>query len=272
MISDMHVHTVWSSDAKTPVKDQIEKAVQLGMESICITDHQDYDQPVFPPDNYSFLIGDTDETESYIGEILKLKKEYAEKIEVLVGVELGLQPHLAEKLDTYAKAFSFDFVIGSTHNFRGRGADDLRTYEGKSTEEICKLYFQEEYENIRKIPDFDVAGHMDFIFRYAPGAIETFSYGKYADELDAILKELIESGRGIEVNTSRMQRLGLTNPKEEIIRRYAELGGEIITFGSDAHTPDCLGSCFRETGELVKACGLEYFAVYRRRTPSFYRI
>ena len=180
-------------------------------------------------------------------------------------VELGLQPHLAEKLDTYAKAFNFDFVIGSTHNFRGSGTDDLRTYKGKSTEEICKLYFQEEYENIRRIPDFDVAGHMDLIFRYAPDAIETFSYGKYADELDTILKELIESGRCIEVNTSR-------NPKEEIIRRYVELGGEIITFGSDAHTPDCLGSCFRETGELVKACGLEYFAVYRRRTPSFYRI
>ena len=92
------------------------------------------------------------------------------------------------------------------------------------------------------------------------------------DELDAILKELIETGRGIEVNTSRMKRLGLTNPKEEIIRRYKELGGEIITFGSDAHTPDCLGSCFKETGEMVKSCGLDYFAVYRKRKPSFYPI
>ena len=272
MISDMHIHTVWSSDAKTPVEEQIDKAIQLGMKSICITDHQDYDQPIFPPDNYSFLIGDTDETEKYLEDLFLLKEKYAGTIEVLAGVELGLQPHIAEKLNTYAREFPFDFVIGSTHNFRGRGADDLRTYEGKSTEEICKLYFQEEYENVRKIQDFDVTVHLDFIFRYAPKAIETFSYGKYADELDAILKELIETGRGIEVNTSRMKRLGLTNPKEEIIRRYKELGGEIITFGSDAHTPDCLGSCFKETGEMVKSCGLDYFAVYRKRKPSFYPI
>ncbi|WP_338547944.1 histidinol-phosphatase HisJ family protein [Emergencia sp. JLR.KK010] len=270
MISDMHVHTCWSSDSSTPVKAQIEKAIQLGMRHICITDHQDYDQPVFPPDNYSFLIGDTDETKRYLAELAALKETYTDRIEVLAGVELGLQPHIVEKLNQYAEWFPFDFVIGSTHNFRRRGADDLRTYEGKSTEEICKLYFREEYENIKNIYNFDVAGHLDFIFRYAPGAIETFSYGKYADELDAILKELIASGRGIEVNTSRMKRLGLTNPKEEIIRRYAALGGEIITFGSDAHTPDCLGSCFRQTEELVKACGLRYFAVYKNRKPVFY--
>lgn len=272
MISDMHLHTEWSSDSKTPVRDQVRSAVRRGMKSICITEHQDYDQPVFPPDNYTFLIGDTDETAAYMDELAQIKAEFAEQIEVLAGVELGLQPHLPQKLARYTAEYPFDFVIGSTHNFRGRGADDLRTYEGKSTEEICKIYFQEEYENIVSISDFDVAGHLDFIFRYAPGAIETFTYGKYADELDSILKELIHSGRGIEVNTSRMKRLGLTNPKAEIISRYAELGGEIITFGSDAHTPERVGECFEEARELVKNCGLKYYAVYRERKPAFYKL
>lgn len=268
----MHVHTKWSSDSTTPVRAQIEKALQTGMKHICITEHQDYDQPVFPPDNFTFLIGDTDKTASYISDLEEIRDEYAGRIEVLIGVELGLQPHLLEKLTRYVSDFPFDFVIGSTHNFKGRGADDLRTYKGKSTEEICKLYFQEEYENIVKIPDFDVCGHLDFIFRYAPGAIETFSYSKYADELDSILLALIQSGRGIEVNTSRLKRLGLTNPKIEIISRYVQLGGEIITFGSDAHTPERIGEGFEEAGQMAKACGLRYYAVYRERKPVFYKI
>lgn len=272
MISDMHVHTRWSSDSKTPVRSQVEAALKLGMKSICITEHQDYDQPIFPPDNFTFLIGDTDDMGGYISDVVQIREEFAGRIEVLLGVELGLQPHLTAKLAQYTADYPFDFVIGSTHNFRGRGADDLRTYEGKSTEEICRLYFQEEFENIIKIPDFDICGHLDFIFRYAPGAIETFSYDKYADELDSILKALIHSGRGIEVNTSRMKKLGLTNPKVEIISRYAKLGGEIITFGSDAHTPERLGECFEEAGEMVKACGLRYYAVYRERKPVFYRL
>ena len=272
MISDMHIHTRWSSDSKKPVRHQIESALRLGMKHICITEHQDYDQPIFPPDNYTFLIGDTDDMEGYLADLAQIREAYAGRIEVLTGVELGLQPHLPEKLAAYARDYPFDFIIGSTHNFRGKGADDLRTYEGKSTEEICRLYFQEEYENIVRIPDFDVCGHLDFIFRYAPGAIETFSYSKYGDVLDNILQALIESGRGIEVNTSRLKSLGLTNPKVEIISRYAELGGEIITFGSDAHTPQRVGECFEEAGEIVKTCGFKYYAVYKERKPVFYKL
>ena len=69
-----------------------------------------------------------------------------------------------------------------------------------------------------------------------------------------------------------MKSLGLTNPKVEIISRYAELGGEIITFGSDAHTPQRVGECFEEAGEIVKTCGFKYYAVYKERKPVFYKL
>lgn len=274
MICDMHIHTKWSSDSKESVCAQVEQAIRLGMKFLCITDHQDYDQPVFPPDNYTFLIGDVDRTEEYIEDLQFVREKYQDQIRLLIGVELGLQPHLTDKLYRYVKNYPFDFVIGSTHNFHRHGADDLRIYQeqGLSTIEICKSYFEEEYKNIKTFTDFDVVGHLDFIFRYAPNAIETFSYETYADVLDPILTELIRSGRGIEVNTSRMKSLQLTNPKKEIIQRYAELGGEIITFGADSHVAADLGSCFAEAGEMVKECGLKYYAVYEQRKPKFYKI
>lgn len=272
MICDMHVHTSWSSDSNTPAWQQIESAIAQGMESICITEHQDYDHPAFPPDYYTFLIGDSDRTEEYFEDLKNLKLEYQNKIEVLIGVELGLQPHLADRLKAYTENFPFDFVIGSIHCFQGKDAEDASLYENVDVTEVCKNYFMEELENVLKIPCFDVVGHMDFILRYAPNAAENFAYQKYGDVLDSLLRAIIQSGRGIEVNTSKTKLRGMTNPDWTIIKRYAELGGEIITFGSDAHTAERIGESFNEVSQMVKSSGINYYAVYRNRRPSFYKI
>ncbi len=275
MIPDMHVHTRWSSDSSVPVREQIEKAAALGMKQICITDHQDFDAPKFPPDYFTFLIddkGDDDTVKKYVDDILEIKDEYAGRIEVLAGIELGIQPHLTEKLNAFADRFPFDFIIGSTHTFCGMDAEDKRHYENVDVEEAVRQYFMDELVNVKGFKKFDVAGHMDFVLRYGPGAAETFTYGKYAYVIDEILKELIQSGRGIECNTSKFKAKNMINPDREIIRRYAELGGEIITFGSDSHVSERLGEGFKEAGEIVRKCGLKYYAVFRQHKPEFYPI
>lgn len=275
MIPDMHVHTRWSSDSSVPVREQIERAAALGMKQICITDHQDFDAPKFPPDYFTFLIddkGDDETVKKYVDDILEIKEEYAGRIEVLAGIELGIQPHLTEKLNAFADRFPFDFIIGSTHTFCGMDAEDKRHYENVDVEEAVRQYFMDELVNVRGFKKFDVAGHMDFVLRYGPGAAETFTYGKYADVIDEILKELIQSGRGIECNTSKFKAKNMINPDREIIRRYAELGGEIITFGSDSHVSERLGEGFKEAGEIVRECGLKYYAVFRQHKPEFYPI
>lgn len=275
MIPDMHVHTRWSSDSSVPVREQIERAAALGMKQICITDHQDFDAPKFPPDYFTFLIddkGDDDTVKKYVDDILEIKDEYAGRIEVLAGIELGIQPHLTEKLNAFADRFPFDFIIGSTHTFCGMDAEDKRHYENVDVEEAVRQYFMDELANVKGFKKFDVAGHMDFVLRYGPGAAETFTYGKYADVIDEILKELIQSGRGIECNTSKFKAKNMINPDREIIRRYAELGGEIITFGSDSHVSERLGEGFKEAGEIVRECGLKYYAVFRQHKPEFYPI
>ena len=134
------------------------------------------------------------------------------------------------------------------------------------------LDFEEELKNVKGFRHFDVAGHMDFVLRYGPGARETFSYSKYGDIIDEILKELITTGRGIECNTSKYKAKNMINPNKEIIKRYAELGGEIITFGSDAHISERLGEGFEEVSQMVKSYGLSYYAVFRQHEPSFIEI
>lgn len=275
MISDMHVHTRWSSDSGTPVEEQVERAIALGMNQICITDHQDFDAPAFPPDYFKFLLddkGDEEATKAYIADLNRIKEKYADKIEVLVGIELGIQPHITEDLNEYAGTYPFDFIIGSTHTFRKMDAEDKRHYEHVDIETAVRQYFEDELVNVKAFKGFDVAGHMDFVLRYGPGAAETFTYRKYGDILDEILKELIETGRGIECNTSKYKAKNMINPNQEIIRRYAQLGGEIITFGSDAHVSARLGEGFDSVGELVKDCGLKYYAVFRQHKPDFYKI
>ncbi|MGF6375170.1 histidinol-phosphatase (PHP family) [Clostridiales Family XIII bacterium PM5-7] len=275
MIADMHVHTRWSSDSETPVEEQINTAISLGMKQLCITDHQDFDAPAFPPDYFTFLlndIGDEKTSRAYVQDLLELKAKYAEQIELLVGIELGIQPHITEQLNQYATKFPFDFIIGSTHTFQKMDAEDARHYEGVDIETAVRQYFEDELANVRGFDKFDVAGHMDFVLRYGPGAAETFTYAKYGDILDEILKTLIESGRGIECNTSKFKAKNMINPNKAIIKRYAELGGEIITFGSDAHVSSRLGEGFHEVGQIVKDCGINHYAVFRQHKPTFYNI
>lgn len=275
MISDMHVHTRWSSDSQTPVEAQVEKAIALGMKQICITDHQDYDAPVFPPDYFTFLLddkGDDETIRAYLADLKRVKEVYADRIEVLLGIELGIQPHITEPLNRIASEFPFDYIIGSTHTFQKMDAEDARHYEGVDIETAVRRYFEDELANVKGFHGFDAAGHMDFVLRYGPGAAENFTYAKYGDILDEILKTLIETGRGIECNTSKFKAKNMINPDRSIIRRYAELGGEIITFGSDAHVSERLGEGFEAAGEIVKDCGLKYYAVFRDHEPEFYRI
>lgn len=275
MIADMHVHTRWSSDSTTPVEEQINTAISLGMKQLCITDHQDFDAPAFPPDYFTFLlddVGDEETTAAYVQNLLDLKEKYAGKIELLVGIELGIQPHITEKLNDFADKFPFDFIIGSTHTFQKMDAEDARHYEGVDIETAVRQYFEDELNNVKGFDRFDVAGHMDFVLRYGPGAAETFTYAKYGDILDEILKTLIASDRGIECNTSKFKAKNMINPNKAIIRRYAELGGEIITFGSDAHVSSRLGEGFDEVSQIVRDCGLHHYAVFRQHKPTFYKL
>jgi len=266
-ISDFHIHTHFSSDSDAPPAAQIERAIALGMRHIAITDHHDLD---LPPGGRTFLLGETGDTEAYIRTMQELKSAYADRIEVLIGVELGLQPHLGQTLNTLAAAHPFDFIIGSTHRFDGRDTEEQELYAGRPDEESVQLYLETELENLKATDAYDVVGHLDFVLRDLPSRNKNFRYETHADVLDAMLSHVIESGKGIECNTTTLYRgFGAPGPDASVIRRYRELGGEIITFGSDAHRPERLGMAFEEARGIVRDCGFSHYCIFRERKAEF---
>lgn len=263
MLWDTHMHTFFSGDSKASPESMIEASVRKGLSGICFTDHLDLDYPD-SPELYAV------NPDIYLPEMKKIAEKHADTLTVCTGIELGLQPHLAERLNTIVNTHAFDFVIGSSHVVHGLDPYYFHFFEGKSEHEAYEEYFVSILENIAAYKNFDVYGHIDYVVRYGPNQNQFYSYRKFSDVIDEILKTLIAGGKGIEINTGGFKYgLGHPNPTEDIIKRYRELGGEIITIGADAHAPEHVGYEFNKVPEILTTAGFQYFTVFRERKPQF---
>ncbi len=266
MFWDTHMHCNFSGDCDSTPQSMIEAAITKGLSGICFTDHMDYDYPTDPhhPTVFEF---DPDE---YDNVIHTLQRQYDGRLPILYGIELGLQPHLAKRHKKLLQDYSFDFVIGSSHVVDGKDPYYASYYEGRSEHEAYEQYFLSILENIRTFQDFDVYGHLDYVVRYGPNKNTYYTYQKYADIIDEILKQLIDLGKGMEVNTAAFKYgLGHPHPCEDILKRYRELGGEILTLGADAHRPEHIAYDFDRLPHLLKECGFSYYTVFKRRKAEF---
>lgn len=265
--SDFHVHTYFSSDSDTPMEDMILKAIDLDLHTICFTDHMDYDFPV--SSGLTFLF----DPEAYFKELNFLENKYKGTIKILKGIELGLMPHLNERYQKLLSGYDFDFVIGSSHLVHGVDPYLKDYWSNRTKREGIEDYFKSIIENVESIKDFDVYGHLDYAIRYAPDKEKDYSYENYSDIIDTMLKAIIHSGKGIEVNSSGYKYgLGFPHPHTDILRRYKELGGEIITVGSDGHKTEHLAYDFSKVNNLLLSLGYKYYTVYEKRKPYFIKL
>lgn len=265
MKSDFHMHTYFSSDAEVQPKDMVERAIQIGLETICFTDHYDKDYPKYA-DTEEFQL----DADRYFSEMKELQEKYKNQIDIRIGVETGLQPHLGEFWHDFVRKYPFDFVIGSVHVVDRQDPYYGTFFEGRSDEEAYHQTFEETLVNIKNNKDFDVLGHIDYIVRYGKTKAEHYSYKKYADIIDEILRYLIYNGKGIELNTAGFKYgLGFCHPHPEILKRYRELGGEIITIGSDGHKPEHIAYDFHKVSDILKACGFKMYTDFKGRAPIF---
>lgn len=264
MLWDTHMHCHFSGDSEAGPEDMVRAAIAAGLSGVCFTDHLDYDFPADPPD---LFVPDLD---AYRLEITALRDNYKEQFPVHFGIEIGVQPHLHEKLTHVISSGGYDQVICSSHTVDGMDLYYKDFYEGKDERTAYLRYFESILENLDGFSEFDVYGHIDYVVRYGPDTNKYFTYDAYADVLDAILKKLIGMGKGIEINTGGFKYgLGHPNPCEDIIRRYHELGGEIITVGSDAHEPKHVAYDFAKVPAILREAGFSYFTVFENRTPIF---
>ncbi len=267
--ADYHMHSDHSGDTNVPMEEMIEQAIRLGFTDICFTEHHDPDYVyVLPEDTGMFEL----DIPKYREDYLRIAPRYAGKINVQFGIELGAQAQIADKLYAIAAGQPFDFIIASSHLCHGKDTYFPYFMEGRTIKEAMREYFESIAENIRAFDDFDVYGHLDYAIRYAPIEEQHFEYkyADYADLLDEIFKLLIEKRKGLEINTGGLRRnMKDTNPNEAMLRRYHELGGEIITTASDAHEPAMIASGFDKSEAILKRCGFTHYTIFKERKPIF---
>lgn len=266
MLADMHMHTEFSLDSCAKLDAMADCAISKGIRSICFTDHIDWD---FPEKNMVFDF----DVDAYQQAIHRTKEKYRGRLEILMGVELGLQPHLAERYTKFLEKYPFDFVIGSVHLVNNRDPYYPEAFAGMTDREAYRAYFENTLKNVQAFQGFDSLGHLDYIVRYGRNKAKDYRCSDYQDVIDEILKMLIEHRIALEVNSAGLRKnLGVPNPHTDIIRRYRELGGEMITVGADAHKPAHIGYDFRRMAQILQNCGFAYYTKFVERRPHFVKI
>ena len=264
--SDYHMHTTFSGDGEGTPEEMADAAIAKGLHTICITDHEDYGQV----GEEVMVLSDY---EKYVHTIRNLRETYKDKLEINLGIEIGLKEDLGPHYQEFIGSYPFDFVIGSLHYVNGLDPYYGEIFETYSDEEVYRMTFREMTECVRKIKDFDVLGHIDYVVRYGKHQEKEYSYQRFSDEIDELLKAVIETGRGIEINMAGIKYgLPFAHPHPDVLKRYRELGGEIITVGSDAHHPRHVADEFGLAEEILTECGFKYYTEFKARKPVFKQI
>lgn len=259
---DYHMHSDFSADCDASMEAMIEKAIRLDLKEICFTEHIDYD---YPDKDWIFEF----DLSEYDKKIKELQTKFSGKIIIKKGIEIGLQPHLLEKYEQLMREEVFDFVICSMHAAEGKDLHSGEFFADKSVEKAYEIYYKELLSCIKEYKHFSILGHLDLVKRYT----KKKSKDNFHEIIREIFKEVIPAGKGIELNTSGY-RYGLeaSMPSLDILKLYKQCGGEIITIGSDSHTPETLAYRFDRGLELIKEAGFEYIASFTAGKPEFHRI
>lgn len=276
MLVDHHVHTEFSDDSVYPLEDVVKDAIGLHLDEICITDHVDYGVKVDWDSGEEILYRHGEPLANvdyprYMAELERVRRLYGEKIVIKTGMEFGVQTHTIPQFEALFRRYPFDFIILSIHQVEDKEfwTQDFQT--GRTQREYNERYYEEMLRVVQRYKDYSVLGHMDLIKRYDKAGIYPFEKIKpFAAE---ILKIVIADGKGIELNTSS-HRYGLPDsmPSAELLRLYRDLGGSILTIGSDSHAPAHLGAYIQEAKEYLKELGFRDFCTYEKLRPIFHHL
>ena len=268
LLTDFHIHSICSPDGYHTISEMAGAERDAGMRCICFTDHCDLDNSRTGEYNPGYL-GKWDE----INAQYKAAVAAYPDMDIRLGFELGAANHNPEQAKIVAALPGLDFIIGSLHNLKGIA--DFYYLQYESIEHCQRL--QEEYLDecleIAALDCIDVLGHLGYARRYMlrMGLDAPVTMAQHGDKLDTIFKKLIENGRGVEVNCSGFRTPQITDafPSRELLRRYRELGGEIVTVGSDAHKLSQAGENIPAGLQSLHDAGFRYFTIFKDRKPEF---
>lgn len=259
---DFHLHSGVSFDSGESAEKMVDAAVKAGMKEICFTDHLDYEE-IPTGAQLCFETGDYNAAYDHLQvKGLKIRK----------GVEFGMLPGNQDTFLQDLQRRQFDFVIGSVHFTDGMDIYYKEYWQNRTQEAAETAYFERVLDCVNTHDSFDVLGHLTYIGKAAnnPG-IRAISEREYRELTDQIFRILIQKGKGIEVNTSGKDRCGAFLPDEAYLRRFKELGGEIVTVGSDAHAYDRVGQYCKDACRLVNDI-FGHVCTFENRKPIFHKL
>lgn len=269
MLVDYHIHSNFSEDSTTSMREHIDRAMRFGMQEICFTEHLEY----------GFNLGDW---KIDIPEYFRAIDGFAS---LPIRIRKGCEAGIACDSDNFVRlkedvGDQFDFVLISLHELYG--SDPLREdiFISRTPSMVCRDYVQLLYDRARYFYEnsfrFNSIAHIDYLSksygsRHLPDG--QFKYALAADEMDELFRFVIERGKCIELNTSPWRSNGQNPPFDmDWLMRYSELGGEYISIGSDAHSPEYIGHGIKDAMELAKACNIKYFATFVNGEPTMHRL
>jgi histidinol-phosphatase (PHP family) len=223
-----------------------ERAVEIGLTEMVFTEHYDTD-----PADEGHGFYDYDKSREAVE---LMQDRFGGRLTVKLGIEVDYQTTYEAEIKEFLAGKQYDYVLGARHWEAGAliGHD---YFDGRTEDEAYSRYF-------RTVPPlvetglFDVLAHIDLVKRDGTERYGTFDVEKWMPQIEPILQRLVEKGMGLEVNTS-----GVRQPPREpypglaVLRRYRELGGRILTIGSDSHRVEHVGVGLDVGRKLAKEAG-----------------
>lgn len=268
MLYDTHLHLGdFSNDASQTIEELLSQAERLALDGVCTADH--YEKDLY----YERGREDIFDVAEYFERLLPLKlSRKPGQAKLMIGIEFGWLPHLTAHLTELAGAFPFDEIILSLHILDGEDPFiDIAAYQpGKA--EVYRRYLNRTAEIVRSFPDFDILGHFDYISRYNDYPDRKMRYAEMPEAFDNLFDALISRNKALEINTrtiGKLRQVGYSEaeawPDQSIIQRYLEMGGRLISVGSDGHKAESAGELIAETAQWLKQAGCLSLVHYENR-------
>lgn len=289
MYADYHLHSEFSDDSKELMESQIEKAIELGLDEMCFTDHVDYgikrdwDDPrgIEWRQGDGISSGDAEceplanvDYPRYFAKLALMRAAYGDAIKIRSGLEFGIQ---SITVDDYERLFAkyqdeLDFVLFSMHQVDNKEFWTQDFQRGRSQKEYNEVYYEEILKTMKAFKHYSVLAHLDLLVRYDKAG--RYPFDKVRDLVAEILKRAIADGKGIEVNTSSWHYgLSDTQPSRDILHLYKDLGGRIITVGSDAHQTSYLADHIKDAYAILRdEIGFKEIATFEHMQPVFHAL
>lgn len=271
ILCDYHCHTAYSFDgaADSSADSLCRRALEIGLTDLCITDHCDVNGEA--EGIYTHY-----EADAAWNDMTAAKEKYKGRLNLTRGIELGNATQYPEVADAVLKAHPYEFIIGSLHNLNGVPDFSLLRMESMSDRHLSNLFDRAMDETAEmlsyRVPDgstgITTLGHLTYIHRYVTRAGKKFDFKPHYERIEHVYRLLMDKGIALELNVSTLWRgMGIGMPTLELLKFYHDVGGRLVTVGSDAHAPENLGRCIRQGYALLNAAGLHEVTVVRDGQP-----